>query len=57
MGFSFWLPRHRLKGCHCAVGVDRIRMKLVLRKALAAAGDIVLLFAYDSEALTQPYLA
>lgn len=32
-------------------------MRLKLRKAQAAAGDIVLLFADESEALTHPYLA
>ena len=32
-------------------------MRLALRKAQAAAGDIVLLFADESEALTHPYLA
>lgn len=32
-------------------------MRLALRKAQAEAGDIVLLFADESEALTHPYLA
>lgn len=32
-------------------------LKLALRKAQAEAGDIVLLFADESEALTHPYLA
>ena len=32
-------------------------MRLKLRKAQAGAGDIVLLFADESEALTHPYLA
>jgi transposase len=32
-------------------------LRLKLRKAQAAAGDIVLLFADESEALTHPYLA
>ena len=32
-------------------------MRLKLRKAQAAAGDIVLLFSDESEALTHPYLA
>lgn len=32
-------------------------MRLKLRKAQAAAGDVVLLFADESEALTHPYLA
>ena len=32
-------------------------MRLRLRKAQAAAGDITLLFGDESEALTHPYLA
>jgi hypothetical protein len=32
-------------------------LRLKLRKAQAAAGDIVLLFGDESEALTHPYLA
>jgi hypothetical protein len=32
-------------------------MRLALRKAQAAAGDTMLLFADESEALTHPYLA
>ena len=32
-------------------------MRLHLRKVQAAAGDIALLFADESEALTHPYLA
>ena len=32
-------------------------LRLALRKAQAEAGDIVLLFADESEALTHPYLA
>jgi hypothetical protein len=34
-----------------------VGLRLALRKAQAEAGDIVLLFADDSEALTHPYLA
>lgn len=37
--------------------VDRVGLRLKLRKAQAAAGDIVLLYADESEALTHPYLA
>lgn len=35
----------------------RVGLRLALRKAQAEAGDIVLLFADESEALTHPYLA
>jgi len=37
--------------------VDRIGLRLQLRKRQAAAGDIVLLYGDESEALTHPYLA
>lgn len=37
--------------------VERVGLRLQLRKAQAEAGDIVLLFADESEALTHPYLA
>jgi hypothetical protein len=37
--------------------VDRGGLRLKLFKAQAEAGDIVLLFADESEALTHPYLA
>ncbi len=50
-------PRHTLGGRQCADEVDRVGLRLVLRKAQAAAGDIVLLFADESEALTHPCLA
>ena len=56
-GFSFRRPRHTLKGRQCADEVDRVGLRLTLRKAQAATGDIVLLFADESEALTHPYLA
>lgn len=36
---------------------DRVGLRLRLRQAQARAGDIVLLHADESEALTQPYLA
>ena len=50
-------PRHTLKGRQDADAVDRGGLRLALRKAQAEAGDIVLLFADESEALTHPYLA
>jgi transposase len=40
-----------------AAGVDRVGLRLQLRRAQAKAGDIVLLYADESEALTHPYLA
>jgi transposase len=46
-----------LKGRQDANAVERVGLRLALRKAQAAAGDIVLLFADESEALTHPYLA
>jgi transposase len=47
-------PRHSLKGRQCGEEVDRISLRLAFRKAQAAVGDIVLLFADESEALTHP---
>jgi hypothetical protein len=46
-----------LKGRQDADAVERIGLRLALRKAQAEAGDIVLLHADESEALTHPYLA
>ena len=46
-----------MKGRQVADEVDRIGLRLQLRKAQAKAGDIVLLYADESEALTHPYLA
>jgi transposase len=46
-----------LKGRQDADAVARVGLRLALPKAQAAAGDIVLLFADESEALTHPYLA
>ena len=37
--------------------MDRMGVRLALRQAQARAGDIVLLYADESEALTHPYLA
>ena len=50
-------PRHTLKGRQTASEVDRIGLRLQLRKRQAEAGDIVLLYGDESEALTHPYLA
>ena len=36
--------------------MDRIGLRLQLRKRQAEAGDIVLLYGDESEALTHPYL-
>jgi hypothetical protein len=46
-----------LKGRQDADAVERIGLRLALRKAQAEAGDLVLLHADESEALTHPYLA
>ena len=56
-GVSIRRPLHTLKGRQCADEVDRVGLRLTLRKAQAAVGDIVLLFVDESEALTHPYLA
>ena len=50
-------PRHTLKGRQDADAIDRIGLRLKLRRSQAEAGDIVLLYADESEALTHPYLA
>jgi len=46
-----------LKDRQIAAEVERVGLRLQLRKAQAEAGDIVLLFGDESEALTHPYLA
>jgi len=46
-----------LKGRQDAQAVERSGLRLQLLKAQAQAGDIALLFADESEALTHPYLA
>src|SRR6201992_3195780 len=56
-GFGRRRPRHTLKGRQDADAVDRAGLRGQLLKAQAAAGDIVLLFGDESEALTHPYLA
>ncbi|MGX5850855.1 hypothetical protein ACWGTO_27660 [Mesorhizobium sp. PL10] len=55
--FRWWRPRHTLKGRQIADEVERVGLRLQLRKAQAEAGDIVLLYGDESEALTNPYLA
>ena len=55
--FRYRRPRHTLKGRQVASEVDRIGLRLQLREQQAAAGDIVLLYGDESEALTHPYLA
>ena len=37
--------------------IERVGLRLQLRKRQAEAGDIVLLYGDESEALTHPYLA
>jgi transposase len=49
--------RDTLKGRQVAAEVERIGLRLQLRKQQAEAGDIVLLHGDESEALTHPYLA
>jgi len=46
-----------LKGRQIASEIERVGLRLQLRKAQAEAGDIVLLYGDESEALTHPYLA
>src|SRR5215213_1052670 len=55
--FRWRRPRHTLKGRQDAQAVDRAGLRCKLLKAQAEAGDIVLLFGDESEALTHPYLA
>src|ERR1019366_8342838 len=55
--FRWRRPRHTLKGRQTASEVERIGLRLQLRKQQAEAGDIVLLYGDESEALTHPYLA
>src|SRR4051794_5270944 len=56
-GFRWRRPRHTLKGRQDPDAVDRAGLRRKLLKAQAEAGDIVLLFGDESEALTHPYLA
>ena len=55
--FRWRRPRHTLKGRQIAGEVERVGLRLQLRKQQAEAGDIVLLYGDESEALTHPYLA
>ena len=55
--FRWRRPRHTLKGRQNADAIDRVGLRLKLRRQQAEAGDIVLLYADESEALTHPYLA
>ena len=55
--FRWRRPRHTLKGRQNGREVERIGLRLQLRKRQAEAGDIVLLYGDESEALTHPYLA
>ena len=56
-GFAWRRPRHTLKGRQDADAVARAGVRLALRRQQARAGEIDLLFADESEALTHPYLA
>ena len=55
--FRWRRPRHTLKGRQVAGEIERVGLRLQLRKQQAEAGDIVLLYGDESEALTHPYLA
>lgn len=55
--FRWRRPRHTLKGRQIAEEIERVGLRLQLLKSQAEAGDIVLLFGDESEALTHPYLA
>ena len=56
-GFRWRRPRHSLTGRQNRAGVERMGLRLQLRRAQAEAGDVALLFGDESEALTHPYLA
>jgi transposase len=55
--FRWRRPRHTLKGREVAGEVERVGLRLQLRKQPAEAGDIILLYGDESETLTHPYLA
>ena len=55
--FRWRRPRHALKGRQTESEVERGGLRLQLRKQQVEAGDIVLLYGDESEALTHPYLA
>ena len=50
--FRWRRPRHTLKGRQIAAEIERVGLRLQLRKAQAEAGDIILLYGDESEALT-----
>ncbi len=52
--FRWRRPRHSLKGRQIAGEIARVGLRLQLRKAQAEAGDIILLYGDESEALTHP---
>jgi hypothetical protein len=56
-GFAWRRPRHTLIGRQDPQAVARAGLRLNLLRQQAQAGDIRLLFADESEALTHPYLA
>lgn len=56
-GFRWRRPRHCLHGRQDAQAVDGAGLRLRLLRQQAAAGDILLLFGGEPEALTHPYLA
>lgn len=56
-GFRWRRPRHTLKGRQDAGEINRVGLRLQIRRQQAQAGDIVLLYEDESEALTHPYLA
>lgn len=56
-GFAWRRPRHTLAGRQDPEAVARAGLRLNLLRQQARAGDIRLLFADQSEALTHPYLA
>jgi hypothetical protein len=55
--FRWRRPRHTLKGRQTESEMERVGLRPQLRKQQAEAGDIVLLYGDESEALTHPYLA
>src|SRR5690349_12173346 len=50
--FRWRRPRNTLKGRQIAAEVERVGLRLQLRKQQAEVGDIVLLYGDESEALT-----
>ena len=50
--FRWGRPRHTLKGRQTESEVERVGLRLQLRRQQAEAGDIVLLYGDESEALT-----